>query len=81
LRAFSSQGTGRVRYHGEVLKRLRQDKQFRDFFEQETTELPPFYVDKIRNDLGPLWEWLPKGAMYYDSNVYGNSEKMQISVP
>jgi hypothetical protein len=81
LRAFSSQGTGRVRYHTEVLNRLRDDKQFRDFFEQETTELPQFYLDRIRNDLGPLWEWLPKGALYYDSNVYSNSEKMQLSVP
>jgi hypothetical protein len=80
LRAFSSQGTGRVKYHTEVLNRLRTDRQFRDFFEQETTELPQFYVDKVRNDLGPLWEWLPKGALYYDSDVYLKSDKMQLSI-
>jgi hypothetical protein len=80
LRAFSSQGTGRVKYHTEVLNRLRNDRKFRDFFEQETTELPQFYLDRIRNDLGPLWEWLPEGALYYDSNVYSKSEKMQFSI-
>lgn len=80
LRAFSSQGTGRVRYHTEVLNRLRKDTKFRDFFEQETTELPQFYEDRIRSDLGPLWEWLPKGALCYDSNVYSKSEKMRESM-
>ena len=80
LRAFSSQGTGRVKYHTEVLNRLHNDRKFRDFFEQETTELPQFYVDRIRNDLGQLWEWLPEGALYYDSNVYSRSEAMRLSI-
>jgi hypothetical protein len=75
LRAFSSQGTGRVKYHTEVLNRLRDDRNFRDFFEQETTEIPQFYVDRVRNDLGPLWEWLPEGALYYHPNAYLISQK------
>ncbi len=25
--------------------------------------LPAFYVERVRKDLGPLWEWLPEGAL------------------
>ena len=45
------------------------------FFEQETTELPHFYAAQIRRDLGPLWEWLPPGAVTHDPNAYRESEE------
>jgi hypothetical protein len=70
VRAVSSEGFGRIKYHKEVRRRLESDRQMRSYFEQETTELPRFYTDLARKDLGPLWEWLPKGAMYHDPNSY-----------
>jgi radical SAM family protein len=70
VRAVSSEGFGRIKYHGEVRRRLDTDRPFRRYFEQETTELPQFYVDLARKDLGPLWEWLPEGAMDHDPNAY-----------
>ncbi|HEV8487125.1 MAG TPA: radical SAM protein, partial [Blastocatellia bacterium] len=70
VRAVSSEGFGRIRYHTEVRKSLDTDRQFRRYFEQETTELPKFYMDQARKDLGPLWEWLPEGAMHHDQNAY-----------
>ncbi|MFQ6113674.1 MAG: B12-binding domain-containing radical SAM protein [bacterium] len=79
LRARSSQGVGRIKYYGEVRRRLDSDSQFRDFFEQESTELPQFYVDWIRKDLGPLWEWLPEGALHYDPNAYLKSVTKQAN--
>ena len=33
-------------------------------------ELPSFYVDPIREDLGWLWDWLPDGAVYHDPYAY-----------
>ena len=70
LRAVSTEGFGRLRYHQEVRRRLDADREFRPYFEQETTELPRFYVDLVRKDLGPLWRWLPQGALHHDPNAY-----------
>jgi len=70
LRAVSSEGFGRIKYHTEVRRRFDTDRQFRRYFEQETTGLPQFYVDLARKDLGPLWDWLPDGAMEHDPNAY-----------
>jgi len=70
IRAISSEGFGRLRYHKEVRRRLDCDQDYRRYFEQETTRLPGFYQDLVRKDLGPLWEWLPPGALYHDPNAY-----------
>ncbi len=70
VRAISSEGFGRIKYHTEVRKRLDTDRQFRRYFERESTELPQFYMDLARRDLGSLWEWLPPGAMEHDPNAY-----------
>ena len=68
IRAVSGQGWGKIRYHQEIRRRLDQDRPLRQFFDQETTAVPRFLVDRIRSDLGPMWEWLPKGALSYDPN-------------
>lgn len=78
VRAVSSEGFGRIRYHGEVRRRLDTDRPFRRFFEQETTELPQFYLDLAKRDLGPLWTWLPEGAMNHDPNAYLNSQMWPV---
>ena len=80
LRAVSSEGFGRIKYYTEVRRRLDTDQQLRCYFEQETTELPQFYVDRIRKDLGMLWQWLPKGALYHDPNAYLKSEMEQLKL-
>ena len=70
VRAISAEGFGRVKYNIEVLRLLSSDKQFRDYFEGETTELPQFYIDQVKKNLGLLWHWLPEGALYHDPNAY-----------
>ncbi len=70
VRAVSSEGFGRIKHHSDVRNRLNNDGQFRGYFEQESSELPRFYTDLARKDLGPLWDWLPKGAMQHDPNAY-----------
>ncbi len=70
IRAISSEGYGRIHYYGEILGRLREDAQFQPFFERQTSTIPQFYVDRIKKELGPLWEWLPEGALHHDPNAY-----------
>jgi hypothetical protein len=78
VRAVSSEGFGRLKWYAEVRRRLDADRDLRRYFDQETTELPSFYVDRIRNDLGPLWGWLPAGSLDHDPNAYRKSEEAQL---
>jgi hypothetical protein len=74
VRALSSEGSGRLKYYTEVRRLLDADRQFRRYFDQETAELPAFFVDQIRRDLGPLWDWLPAGAIDHDPYAYRKAE-------
>jgi len=70
VRAISSEGQGRIDYYTTVRDHLKTDTKFRDYFEGQSTALPQFYVDRARNDLGPLWEFLPQGALEHDPYAY-----------
>jgi hypothetical protein len=70
MRAVSSEGFGRIRFFREVRKHLKEDAAFRKYFEGETRELPLFYRDIIRKDLGIWWTWLPEGALEHNVNAY-----------
>jgi hypothetical protein len=80
VRAISEEGFGRVAYNKEILKQLNSDSKFRDYFEQETNELPHFYLNMIKKDLGHLWNWLPEGAIFHDQNAYLKSKVKRIAV-
>jgi hypothetical protein len=32
--------------------------------------VPRFYVDRVRRDLGPWWDALPRGGLTHDPNAY-----------
>jgi hypothetical protein len=70
VRAISSEGKGRIEYYSTVRENLETDRSFRDYFEGESTTLPQFYVDRVKRDLGPLWEYLPDGALEHDPYAY-----------
>ena len=80
VRAISEEGFGRVAYNKKILKLLNTDNKFRDYFEQETTELPQFYLNLMKEEPGPLWDWLPEGAIFHDQNAYLNSVEERIAV-
>ncbi len=80
VRAISEEGFGRVAYNKKILMYLNSDTEFRKYFEQETTELPKFYKDIIKNELGPLWEWLPEGAISHNQNAYLETIDERIAV-
>jgi hypothetical protein len=77
VRAVSSEGFGRVKYYTKIRQMLDSDKQFRAYFEQETDELPKFYTNRIKNELGVLWVWLPEGAIQHDPKAYLKSEEQE----
>ena len=70
VRALSSEGSGRIRHDGVVRARLDRDVAMSRFFEGETRTVPAFYTDRVRRDLGPLWDSLPAGALDHDPNAY-----------
>jgi hypothetical protein len=75
IRGVSSEGFGRIRYHSEIRRRLDEDLELRRFFEQESNEIPQFYVNRVKTELGPLWQWLPKGALNHDPHAYLKAEQ------
>jgi len=55
--------------HGRAIKATALSPT-RDYLEGESTELPQFFLDRVRNDLGPLWDYLPEGALEHNPNAY-----------
>jgi hypothetical protein len=75
VRAVSSEGYGRYRYYSQIHQLLLSDKGFRSYFEGGTEVLPPFYENRIKHDLGFLWESLPEGGVHHDAYAYLKSQK------
>jgi len=70
MRAISSEGYGRMRFYRKVRENLVNDRSFRSYFEGETQELPEFYINIIKKDLGIWYQWLPEGAIHHNPNAY-----------
>lgn len=81
VRAISSEGFGRIEYFTNLRRLLDTDRQLRSYFERESTELPQFYIHRVRKDLGPMWQWLPEGALHHDPNAYLHSQKAAAATP
>jgi hypothetical protein len=70
VRAMSSEGWGRIDYHTKIRRLLDTDPSVRAYMDGETTVLPEFYHNRIRHDLGPMYQYLPEGAIYHDPTAY-----------
>jgi hypothetical protein len=70
VRAISSERAGRCKHHVAVRTMLETDASVRRYFDGETDALPAFYVDRVRRDLGPFWQFLPERALRHDPNAY-----------
>lgn len=81
VRAVSSEGFGRIAYDTTVRGLLDSDATVRRFFEGESSTLPAFYLDRVRRDLGSLWDALPAGALEHDPNAYLKAESSATPVP
>jgi hypothetical protein len=84
VRAISTEGFGRLKYYKEIRSRLDTDPQFSPYFEQQSSQVPDFYTDMARKDLGQLWNYLPAGGLNHDPYAYLKSERTAtglITVP
>jgi hypothetical protein len=70
MRAISNEGFGRIHFYKMVRQKLKEDHAFRAYFEGETKQLPQFYLNIIKKDVGPWMQWLPQGALDHDENAY-----------
>ncbi|HET9983313.1 MAG TPA: radical SAM protein [Longimicrobiales bacterium] len=78
VRGISSEGAGRIRYHTTIRRLLDSDRSLRAFFEGETRTVPAFYVDRVKRDLGPFWDFLPPGALEHDPEAYLARERGRL---
>lgn len=83
LRAVSSEGFGRLKYFRNLRSMLDTDVTIRRFFDGETDEIPEFFVNRVKRELGELWQHLPEGALHHDPNAYlkkseANQEVVQL---
>ena len=74
IRGISFEGWGKIKYFQDIRRRLDEDFLFRDFFEGETDEIPPFFLNTMKEDLGDLWEWFPEEAIHHNAYAYLESE-------
>ena len=70
FRGVSSGRNNKLAYHRRMRRWLAEDPEMRAFFEGETRAVPRVLVERIRRHLGPLWEWLPEGALEHDPEAY-----------
>jgi len=75
VRGVAGEGLGRLSYYKKVRHLLRTDGGARRYFDGESTELPSFYSDRVRRQLGSFWPLLPEGALHHDSHAYLRAEE------
>jgi hypothetical protein len=81
VRAISSEGFGRIKYHTRIRQLLDTDREVRAYFAQETDQLPAFYLARIKRELGPMYEMLPEGSLVHDPYAYLASEAQATLTP
>ena len=69
MRAVSSEGWGRLKYFRNLRNMLDTDLHMRRFFAAETDDVPQFYVDRVKRELGPFSEFLPDGFDSMNPNL------------
>ncbi len=70
LNAVRAAPASRLNWDRKVRSLLGSDPTVQRFFEGESTDLPQVYKNRIRKNLGPLWDSLPAGAIMHDQNAY-----------
>ncbi len=62
-----------------IRRLLDTDRSVRRFFEGETTDVPEYYIERVKKDLGPFWEYLPAGALNHDPQAYLKKVRAQAT--
>lgn len=74
VRGISSERLDRVSHHARIRGLLESDRSVHRFHLGETSTLPAFYANRVRRDLGRLWDALPLGGLLHDHNAYLRSQ-------
>ncbi len=69
-------GAGKIRSLSSILTNLQKEPEFQSFVKRETDKVPQFMIETVRNDLGPLWDWLPDKSLSYNSDILSNPENL-----
>jgi hypothetical protein len=72
FRGLSAERRNRLQYHRRM-RRWMKEPEMRAFFDGETREIPQRFAHIIRSHLGPLWQWLPPGALEHDPDAFAKS--------
>jgi hypothetical protein len=70
VRAISTEGFGRLKYHTELRSRLDTDPTMLAFLQGESDQVPSFYTDRLIAELGSLAQHIPAGGMEHDPLAY-----------
>ena len=70
INLMRASASGRAKFQGKIRRKLLNSSNVRSFFDGETTQLPDYYRNRIRHQLGSLWDALPEGALMHDPNAY-----------
>ena len=81
VRGISSEGSGRLKHFRRLRRSFDTDPELRAFFEGTSQQLPRYYVDIVRRELGDLWKWLPEGALLHDPQAYLESSRQETPSP
>ena len=73
--------SARTRYHAGVRRLLDTDRSVRRFVEGETDRLPDFYHGRIKQELGPMYQLLPDGALTHDHTAYLKTAAAPATAP
>jgi hypothetical protein len=64
MRAVSYECWGRLKFYRKIRENLVHDRSFRQYLDVASAQLPAFYAERIRDDLGMRWQWLPQSALF-----------------
>ncbi len=70
VRAVSSEGFGRIHHYRRVRQALAADPAMLPYLKGRSRELPSFYTDRLKADLGPYWAMLPPEAVHHDPYAF-----------
>ena len=79
VRGVSSEGFGRLKQFRSLRRRLDTDGDLLAFLDGTSDRIPNYYVETLRRDLGPLWKWLPAGALQHNPQAYLDASRQGAS--
>jgi len=72
-------GRGKIKHLSNLIEDLRREPDFQSFVKKETNRVPAFLIEKVKKDLGEMWQWLPNKSLSYNPNVISNYHSAELT--